>query len=362
MKITIERNVLLERLSQVAKAADTKNNIPILGGILFQSNGELSLTGSDTVFSITTTLDDYLEHEAGEVVIPAKKILEIIKKMPNTEITIDADNTLAKIECGKKTVTLSTLDAEEYPIKKSQLKEPITVDGNKFCNWVDGTTFAVSTNEATPVLCGMNVTILSESIKAVATDRHRLAGNVIEMDVDIQEKSQYIVPTKILEEVSKTKPSKVEIWFSNEKIDIKAGEFKYSSSLHDGSYPDTSKIIPSSANITVNVDTETFLKSLELAEKVNEDKTKIVLLDVSQSQVIVSAKDNAAGMEDILEAEVDGDDIKVSANAVYLIDALKHINTKKVVVWITGAMSPIILKPENDDTSVYLVLPYRVQS
>lgn len=359
MKITIERSTLLERLAQVTKAVESRNTIPILEGVHFRSDAELTLTGADIQFSINTTLDDYVEHEAGTTLIPAKKLLEVIKKMPNKEITIETNEKSAIIKCGSLKVELPVMAADEYPLNTHALKNPIAMDGATFCKMVDGTTFSVSTNEQTPTLQGLLMQVTSDSIKAIACDRHRLAQYMADVATGAKENRQYIVPVKILEEVSKAKPATVQIWFSDNRIDIEAGVFHYTSSLLDGVYPDTSKLIPDSSEIIIKTSTESLLKTLELAEKVNEDKTKIAKFEISDDKLQVSAKDGTSGMADTLQAEVSGGAITFSANAKYLIDALKSIQTERTDIQLTGSMKPVILRGEGDEKSLFLVLPYR---
>lgn len=359
MKIKIQRSTLLDALSQVNKAIDSKTTIPILEGVLFTAGGELTLIGSDTSFSIMTSITDYTEHEAGAAVIPARKLLEVIKKMPNKEISIEADETKAIIKCGSAKVELSTMSADEYPNEMFNTKGHIKLSGGEFASLVDNTTFATSQNEATPFLQGVNLQVTNDTITAVATDRHRLGRHISSVESEIE--GQYIVPTKILETVAQLRADEVEIHLSESRISISAGDYHYSSSLLSGTYPDTSKIIPTSAPITVKTNTERLLRTLSLAESVNEDQTKIARLDVSEGELFVSVRDNKAAMEETLEAKVTGDEITVSINAKYMIDALKTIDTEQVELWFIGAMSPVIVKPEGYEQSLHLVLPCRTQ-
>jgi DNA polymerase III subunit beta len=359
MKITIERSTLVERLQHVTKANTSKTALPILEGVLIESNAELTLTCSDSHFTIMTKLDDYQEHEAGVTVVPAKKLLEIIRKMPEKPISIEVDGGTAVLKCGSTKVELPALDPEEFPRMSFPKESTGIIDGDNFSHLVDSTKYAVSTNEQTPVLQGVNIQLGDGQITAIATDRHRLAKQSIDFGSDAEGHGQYVAPVKALEAVVQLKPKNVEVAFSGNSICLRAGAFQYIATLHDGTYPDTSRIIPKSTEITVLVNTKKLLQTLELAEKIVEEKTKIVRLDVTDGEMFVSAKDGPSGVEESIEAEVTGGELKLSLNAKYLIDALKCITTERAEIWLTGSMSPVIVQNEGDRSGMHLVLPYR---
>lgn len=360
MKITIERSILLERLAQVVKAIDSKCTVPILEGVLIESNMVLTLTGADQRFSITTTISEYEEHKSGSVVIPAKKLLEIVKKLPNKPITITIDGAQAIIQAGAK-VKLPAMDAEEYPRRAFPSGNMAEVSGKELSRLVDNTKFAVSTNEATPILCGLNIMQKDGQLTILATDRHRLAkqssGPI--SDLGLTAGRTYTVDVKPLEAAAHLNLNTLEIGLSDNEIFIRTGDYQFISTLLDGTYPDTSKIIPKEPKIKVLVNTQQLLKTLELADKIVDDKTKVIALSISEGELFVSAKDITSGMEESLEAEVEGEEIKLSANCKYMIDALKCITTELVLIELTGIMAPIIIKGEGDDTGLHLVLPYR---
>lgn len=361
MKITIERAILLERLAQVVKAVPSKAGIPILEGVLIESNGVLTLTGSDTHLAIISPITDYEEHESGATVIPAKKLLEIVKKLPNKPITITVDGSQALVQAGSTKVKLPVMDADEFPRKTFPVGSMVEISGKDLSNLVDNTKFAVSLNEATPVLTGLSVKQSDGELTILATDRHRLAKQSIKLESDLSLKPDrsYTAQVKALETAAHLGLNSLEIGFSENELFIKAGDYQFISTLLDGTYPDTSKIIPTEPKIKVLVDTEKLLKTLELAEKIVEEKTKVVKFSISEGELFISAKDGDSGMEESIEAMVEGDDITLSANAKYMIDALKCIQTIRSEIWLTGVMAPVIIKGEGDDTGLHLVLPYR---
>lgn len=354
MKITIDRSTLLEALNQLVKVVPSKPTIPILDGVLIESNGVLTLTAGDVRNEISTSTDDYLEHAPGSAVIPARKLLEVIKKLPDGPVKIDVEGGRARIN--PKKVDLPTLDAEEFPRKDKPQGQPFEMDGKTFSELVKSTAYAVSTNESHPILAGICLQISDGQITAIATDRHRLARVTIATDANAT--GSYVIPAKVLLDIAKAIPKKVSIWLDG-SVHIKAGDFHYSLSQLDGTYPDVSRVVPTGANLTFAIEREQLLGTLELAETVNEDKTKVVRLAIGESSIDLSVKNDGSSMEDSIPAEVEGEGFAISANAKYLADALKAMDSEKVMFKLSGKMNPVIIEPVGKDGVLHLVLPYR---
>lgn len=361
MKITIQRSALVERLQQVTKAVSPKLVLPILEGVLIETNEELTITGSDTNLTIIATIEDYEERERGRAVIPAKKLLDVVRKMPEKPINIDVDGGSALIKCGSTKVELPALNPEEFPRKSFPNGSMAIISGEDFSGLIEGTAFAVSTNEKTPVLQGVLIQQGGGILTATATDRHRLAKRSISLETDTgaDNDCQFVVPVRPLEVVAALKTDTVEIVFLDDSVFMQAGTYQFISSLYDGAYPDTSRLIPTSSKTTVLVDAKRLLQTFELAEKIVEEKQKIVRLEISEGELHITARDGAAGMEESLEAEVSGEGMRLSLNAKYLIDALKSIDSERVEIGLMGPLSPVVMMAEGDRNGLHLVLPYR---
>lgn len=359
MKITIQRNELINRLSQVSKAINTKPAVPILEGVLIQADGRLTLTCSDSNFTITTTTDAYTEHEPGAAVIPAKKLLDIINKMPQREIDITADNAVAEVRCEKTKVRLSAMDAEQFPTIKWPAIEFVSLDGAALIDLLNNTKHATASNEAMPILQGILIEQKEEMVTATTTDRYRLARKSVVNVHGVGEVIRTVTPLKLLDAAVRLKPEKVGLGIVGNQIYLVAEDYRFIASTYDGNYPEVERIIPNTESFKVYVDKDQLLKTLELAESVADGKTKIVRLDVARNEMRVTAKDADSSMEEVLEVE-SGGEINIAANARYLIDALKCIDTDRVEIRFIDNKSPMILTGENDDSGLHLVLPYRM--
>ena len=193
MKFTIEKNILLENLSNVVKAISTKNIIPILNGVKFELNDEgLFLTASDSELTIRAFIEKKaitnIENE-GSIIIQSKYILDIIRKMPSDIINFELMEGLKiKISSDNSQYDLNCLDPKEYPsLKLEESKNPISIKGNTFKNIISQTAFAISTQELRPLLTGLNFKIVGDVFECIATDSYRLAKKNVKLDIPSEE-------------------------------------------------------------------------------------------------------------------------------------------------------------------------------
>ena len=200
MKFTIEKNVLLTNLSNVTKAISNKNIIPVLNGIKFEltENG-LELTASDTDLTIKSFIEkDKIKKidNPGSIIIQSKYINEIIKKLPDEIINFEViDGLKVQITSKNSKFSLNCLNVEEYPqIKFTFQENPIILNGNLFKSTIKQTVFAISTQEARPVLTGINFKILGNIIEITATDSYRLAKKTIILKENIKDEINITIP------------------------------------------------------------------------------------------------------------------------------------------------------------------------
>ncbi|GBF73140.1 DNA polymerase III subunit beta [Paenibacillus sp. 598K] len=362
MRITIQQSILHDRLSHICKAVNDSPTIPILEGVKIDARGTLTLTGTDMHFSATTTLSDYIEDVPGVTVIPAHKLAEVVAKLPKQEVTIEVKDGAALITCGKKKVTLPALDAEDYPKLDQGDGQLLPLSTEDFVLSIKQTFIAVSTSEQTPQLTGINYYLLHGVLNITATDRHRMARQSIKLE-DIKEHINRTIPAKSLLEVAKAaakgKVDGIDLVIRDSRAYVTAGDYSYSLRLLDGTYPDTSKIVPSGGEHHIIVGREELLNAVELGAKVADGKTLIIKLSVADDELTISAQDEGANMSETLPALYKGEGVKLSLNAKYFIDALKAISSKRVEVYINSAMQPLLIYPEQDRESLHLILPYR---
>ena len=376
MKFEIIRERLVEGLNDVMKAVSSKTTLPILTGIKIDVSGEgVRLTGSDSDITIQTFIpaeEDGKQvidiSEGGSIVLPAKFFGEIVRKLPTNDVEIEVTgNFQTHIRSGKSEFHLIGLDAIEYP----QL--PDVKDDHMFSIPADllktinrETVFAVSSSETRPVLTGVHWEIKEGELVCVATDSHRLARRKTKLESLPQDDYSVVIPGKSLNELNKiladTKDP-VEIVMTSQQVLFKSKHILFFSRLLEGSYPDTSRLIPSEHKTQVTVNGRSLLQAIDRASLLaREERNNVVRFStIGNGEIEVSSNSPEVGkVEEQLPAEkIDGEELKISFSAKFMMDALKAIDGQDVVIEFTGAMRPFVLKSALDDSVLQLILPVR---
>lgn len=377
MKLTILKDYLTESIQHVSKAISSKTTIPILTGIKIDAaTSGVTLTASDTDISIQSFTPNENEeiaiielHQPGSVVLPAKFFMEIIRKLPSQKIEIEVrDHFQTIIRSGSSEIQIMGLDPEEYPLLP-QLEESkmIQIPSDLLKTMIKQTSFAVSTNETTPILTGVLWHVQDGKLKFIACDRHRLASREISLDLDVAQTFHNIVISgRTLNELSKILPDQnalIDILVSDNQVLFKINSILFYSRILDGTYPDTSKLIPQSFQTELIVNTKELADAIDRAYLLSrEDKTNIVKLIMLEDETIeISSSSSELGKvtEQLSLQSFKGERLRISFNSKYMLDALKVMDSDYIQIGFTGAMQPIIIKPEDKANILQLILPYR---
>ena len=270
MKLSILKNELNEAIQNVSRAISSRTTIPILTGIKVDVTFQgVTLTASDTDISIQSFIpieDDRQTivqvERPGSVVLPAKFFVEIIKKLPSQHIEIEMqDQFQTLLRAGSAEIQMVGLDPEEYPVLPSIEEEQVfSVNGDLLKTMIKQTVFAISTNETTPILTGVLWNLQDGELKFVATDRHRLASRAAHIEVDTEIRFHNIVISgKTMNELSKIIPDQntmVDIVVADNQVLFKIDHVLFYSRILDGTYPDTSRIIPNQYKTELVLDTK----------------------------------------------------------------------------------------------------------
>lgn len=377
MKIRILKHELNESIQHVSKAISSRTTIPILTGIKLEVNFQgMTLTASDTDISIQAFIpaEDHDKQivqieRPGSVVLPAKFFVEIIKKLPSQEIEMEVkEGFQTLIRSGSTDIQMVGLDPEEFPVLPSiEEDQIIMIPGDLLKNMIKQTAFSISTNETSPILTGILWNLSDNQFKFVATDRHRLASRTAVLDdADDIRFSNIVISGKTLNELSKIIPDQntmIEIVVADNQVLFKIDRILFYSRILDGTYPDTSKIIPTTYKTELVLDSKQLSDSIDRAYLLSrEEKTNIVRLQTMDDGTIeISSSSSELGKvtEQLEVAKFEGDPLRISFNSKYMLDVLKVVESQQLHIGFTGAMSPIIIKPLDESQSLYLILPYR---
>ena len=372
MKLTIKKDLLLEALNKVSKAISTKNLIPVLAGIKFElKKKKLTLTASDNDITIQTSIDsnsddDFTVESEGSIIIQGKYILDIVRKLPDKYINIEViDELKILIYTENSEFNLNGISEGEYPnIGLEESKKKVNINSNVFKSIVNQTAFASSNEESKPVLTGINFNIVGNILECNSTDSYRLARKVVTLDKESEESYNIVIPSHNILEFSKIlgDDEEVELHIFNNKILFKTGNLKFESRLINGTYPNTSNLLPDDSFLIVSTNLNDFYDVIDSVSILTSDKEKnIVTLETNGNTLILRSSSAEIGRveEKMAITKNNNEDIKISFSAKYMMEALKSFPTETVNIHFVGEIKPILIKSTEDETLTQLVLPIR---
>lgn len=379
MEIKVSKMDLTEAIKKVTKAISGKAIIPILSGLhLVAKNNRLILTGSDSELSIRTFLNvnedevDSIEIlQEGSIVLPAKKFERIIRSMPNKMITIKSkeDNkNQIEIISGKSCFTLNGMAGDEYPKMPNIDGKGFSIKGMELKSLIERTIYAVSKSESKPILNGVKLFFENGQLGMVATDAYRLArvvGDIFQNETE----ETITIPGNTLKEIPSllSDSDEVLIKIASNQVVFKTENVYILSRLLEGKYPETDRLIPTDYKTLLTVDRKSFLGAIERSAILAENDHPVVKLTITKEnsgifksvELSHTSLELGESKEQIIVDEIEGEELTISFNPNYMIDALKRIEEEKIIIEFNGAMRPFILKPFDKSNLIHLILPMR---
>ena len=373
MKLTIKKDLLLNALNKVSKAISTKNLIPVLAGIKFElKKKKLTLTASDNDITIQTMIEstneeDFKVEQEGSIIIQGKYILDIVRKLPDKYINIEVVDELKILSYTENSeFNLNGISESEYPnIGLEESKKKVHIKASVFKDIVNQTAFASSNEESKPVLTGINFNIVGDVLECNSTDSYRLARKVVKLDSASEENYNIVIPSHNILEFSRIideEDGDIELHIFNNKILFKTGNLKFESRLINGTYPNTSNLLPDDSYLVVSTNLNAFYDVIDRVSILTSDKEKnIVTLETNGDMLILKSSSVEIGRveEKMPITKNNNEDIKISFSAKYMMEALKSFSTETVDIHFVGEIKPILIKSSEDETLTQLVLPIR---
>lgn len=369
MKLLIEKNILLESLTNVMRAISPRNIIPILNGVMFNLTDEgLYLTASDSDLTIRNFIPkEKIKniYETGKIIIQSKYLLEIIRKLPNTDINIEVIDGLKIIISTENTIyNLNCLATDDYPnISLDEVENPIVINSSTIKEVINQTLFAASTQESRPLLTGLNFKINSNILECVATDSYRLAKKTIVLN-DSYGSYNVVIPGKNINELDKLldEDGNVEIHLFDNKVLFKYNSYLFQSSLLNGTYPNTNNFIPEEFEIIITTSLNDYYAAIDRAALLTQNKDKnIIKMDTENNELIITSSSTEIGKseEKVLINKNTDNNISISFSAKYMLDALKTFNEEDLIILLNNDSKPIIMKSAKDESLIQLILPIK---
>jgi DNA polymerase III subunit beta len=375
MEFKCSKESLYEGVQNVERIVATRSTLPIIGNILLEAGkSKLQISANNLEIGMEVDIKATVDEE-GSILVPAKIFSGIVSKLPDTEISVKTvDKGIVKIAYKQSNFNINGLSPDEFPaLPKIKEGKSFNIDSKVMSEMIEQTVFSVSMSEDKYVLSGVLMEFGKSSVsgdisnlRLVSTDGYRLSkrGNKIASSISID--SSVIVPAKALSEVGRIiqadQGGEIEVTLGADHISFKFKDVFIVSRLIQGQFPDYKQVIPKASEIKVGMNTKTFLSSIERAAVIASSSANILKLEVKSGKLyVVASAPDVGSVNEVIEAEIKGGEkAQVAFNARLIIDALKVIKDEKIVLELSGPLSPGVLRPVGGEDYTYIIMPIRV--
>lgn len=366
MKFTIDRETFLKPLQQVIGVVERRQTLPVLGNLLLSANDKgLTLTATDLEVEIQASIDVPVD-EGGEVTLPARKLLDICKALPDSaRIHLSLKDQRAQIRSGKSRFTLTTLPASDFPlVEEIQSETRFPIAQNRLRELIERTHFSMAQQDVRYYLNGLLLELSSGRLRAVATDGHRLAMCDMEADIEIPGKQQVIVPRKGILELLRLlddSDEAVEVEVGTHHIRISRAGICFTSKLVDGRFPDYERVLPKGGDKRVRADRELFRQALSRTSILSNEKYRGIRLNLDDNVVkIQSHNPEQEEADEEFEVDYQGGGLEIGFNVNYLLDVLAAVGSDQVELTLSDSNSSCLIRQPGTDQYRYVVMPMRL--
>ncbi|MEM8561921.1 MAG: DNA polymerase III subunit beta [Pseudomonadota bacterium] len=367
MKFSIARDALLQPLNLVAGVVERRQTLPILANVLLVLDEDrLSLTGTDLEVELLGRVKLDQAGESGEVTVPARKLVDICKSLPEgSDIQLAAQDNKVTIKSGRSRFTLATLPAREFPnVEDSLGTHQFTVKQGQLKRLIERTGFAMAQQDVRYYLNGMLWEIKEAALRVVATDGHRLAMCTLDSKLAPSEDTQVILPRKGVLELSRLlldSEADIAIVIGSNHVRATTEHFTFTSKLVDGKFPDYQRVLPRSPDKVVLGSRVELRQAFTRAAILSNEKYRGVRLKVTQNSLdIVANNPEQEEAEESVSVEYQGEPLEVGFNVSYLLDVLGVLSGEQVKLSLSDPNSSALLEESETDDSLYVVMPMRL--
>ena len=368
MKLTCNRDNLVSGVNIVQKAVPLKSTTEILQGILIEVGEELRFTGNDNEFGIVYEIPAIIE-EIGSVVVNSKTFGDIVRKLPDIYVTLETinDGSMLSITSGHANYKIKVYPTDSYPpVAFLDTSVSFDIKEKTLVDLIKQTSFAAAAQEEKRIILkGVFVEQKENKLSFVAIDGFRLAKKTI--DVDDAREFSIVVPTKILNELSKSVKGEDDIihFCCNEnQIMFFSDSFRMVSKLYKGDYIDYRKMFPREYKTTCVINNKSFLNSFDRSSLVIQDEKKypLTIKFNNNDEVIMYVNAENGILREVISAEITGDELEIGMCIRNIIECLKVIEEENIIISLTHSLGPCVITGVEDKSYQFLVMPVKITS
>src|SRR5919108_909811 len=358
MKLKITRDNLQQGLAAVGASIPTRTTLPVLSNILIDVGPDsVAMSGTDLDIAVSVTVPADVD-EVGSLTVPAKKLQELARELPEHPVRMNAKGDRLELTCGRATFRLNGMPRDEFPTFPSvDFTSAWKIQGRILHELIRQTSFAVSTEESRPILNGVLWQLAEDGMRMVATNGHRLARMRVAADGIAAPKSDLIVPPKALAQVERlfAADDEIEVARSENHIGFRKNGTQVYTRLIEGPYPNYEQVIPRDNDKIAVADRNQLIQALRRMAVVASDQTHRVRLAFTSNMVRFSVETPDLGeAHEELEIDYQGDPLDIGFNASYLLEVLRYMPTDEVKLTFKAPERASTIEPTGDTAPDYL--------
>lgn len=362
MKIICTKSNLLKGVNIVSKAVPSKTTLPILECILIDaSTNIIKFTANDMELGIETMIEGEII-ERGILAIDARIFSDIVRKLPDNEVIIEADDNLqTTITCEKAKFNLSCKSGDEFSfLPYIERDHFITLSQFTLKEVIKQTIFSTADNDSNKMMSGELFEINDNTLRVVSLDGHRISIRKIELKNSYPGR-KVVVPGKTLVEISKIltgdADSEVNIYFTNNHIVFEFDQTVVVSRLIEGEYFKVDQMLSSDYETKVNINKKEILNCIDRSTLfIKDEDKKPIIINITDGVMELKIRSQIGSMNEKIDIDKEGKDIMIGFNPRFLIDALRVIDDEEISIYLMNAKAPCFIR-NDDDSYIYLILP-----
>lgn len=362
MKLVFTKSNLNKAVGIVMKAVPTRTTMNILECILIDATtNEIKFTGNDMELGIETIVEGEII-EKGKIAIDAKLFSEIVRKLPDNDITLTTDsNNNALITCEKSKFNIAGKSGDDFSYLPAIIKDKmITLSQFQLKEVINQTIFSIAINDNNKMMTGELFEVNEGTLKVVGLDGHRIAIRNIKLE-GRSDDVRVVIPGKTLQEISKilnaNAESFVNIYFTNNHVLFEFDQTHVVSRLIEGDYFKISQMLSNDYETKVSINKKEFLDSIDRANLlIREGDKKPIIINILNGLLQVNVNSAIGALNEDIDIDKEGKDIMIGFNPKFLMDALRVIDDENVTMYLVNHKSPCFIR-DKEEKYIYLILP-----
>ena len=367
MELVVRKNDLLRELHLFQGIVERKNTIPILANVLMEAKGdEVRMLATDLEVALRSRCQAVVA-KGGSLTLPAKKLYEIVKALPETDVRIEQDKNGVKVAADRFDSRMQTLPREDFPtLPDASGKAKASLPRSVLKEMVAKTQFAITGEDTRYFLNGAKFVLTPDTMTLVATDGHRLALVSANHKSGVTEEVGVILPKKTLLELGKLLlegEGDVQFESGENHLFFEVGGRMLISRMIDGQFPAYERVIPKGNDKSIEFERDRLTNAVKRVALLSNERSRAVKLDMSKGKVEVTSSSSEFGeAREELAVDYSGSPLTISFNAQYVLDFLNVVETESVMLSLKDEVSQALMKPVGADgyDYTYVIMPMRI--